>query len=417
MKPMVARADVRRIALYFFLVTSSFGFLQPFVPLYLEAAGLSRAEIGWIAGLGTGLALVVQPILGRWSDRVDSRRPFIFASALTACLAYFAFQYAHGFFAFLGLVAVGTNGTMYLNAAGGVLVGRLVTAEQGGAAYAGLRLWGSIGYIVTSIASGILVGRYTGINMDRDALDVVFRFGPFLFIGLAALAFWLPDVRSASQTARPRERAPLTPNLRYFLIAYFFYTLALYGASSFLSLYLKSLGAKGLGITGVFAAGVFVEVLVMRWVGRFSDRFGRRPALALTFVLLPLRLLLYIPATGPLWVLVVQSLHGLNFGIMGAISVVFVNDLATDRTRGHAQSRLFAVAGLATAVGPLILGLAAELSTLGLMFGVAAAFATVGAVIFVLFVRDSRENSESIAECAPMGLRALLGWLDHPLRS
>ena len=151
----------------------------------------------------------------------------------------------------------------------------------------------------------------------------------------------------------------------------------------------------------------------MRWVGRFSDRFGRRPALAITFALLPLRLLLYIPATGPLWVLAVQSLHGLNFGIMGAISVVFVNDLATDRTRGHAQARLFAVAGFATAIGPLILGLAAEWTSLAQMFGVASAIAAIGAVVFLLFVQDTRPDFESVSNRLPLRLRGYVNWLNQ----
>jgi len=47
----------------------------------------------------------------------------------------------------------------------------------------------------------------------------------------------------------------------------------------------------------------------MTQVGRLTDIYGRRPALAIAFLLMPLRLLLYIPATGPLWVLAVQTLH------------------------------------------------------------------------------------------------------------
>ncbi|MGV3614845.1 MAG: MFS transporter [Fimbriimonas sp.] len=404
-------ADPRRLALYLFLVTSSFGFLQPFLPLYMEAAGLTRMQIGLVTGLGTGLAFVVQPFLGRLSDRLDARRPFICACALGAGLAYLAFPFAHGLPVFFALVAFGANGTMYLQTAGGVLIGRMAQSTGGGALYANLRVWGSVGYIVTSLVSGLMM---SGRSTDRGGLDLIFFTGPFVFFAIAALAWALPDRKSEVVHGEPVGKAPLPESLRRFLIAYFFYVIALYGASGFLSLYMKSLGGAGLWITGTFAAGVVIEVLVMRWSGRFSDRYGRRPALAFSFVLLPIRLMLYVPATGPLWILMVQTLHGINFGIVGAVAVVFVNDLATERTRGHAQSRLTAVSGLAMAFGPVIFGTVAQASGLSMMFAVASGIAAVGAAVFLFGVEDSHPFSDSIADQAPERMRRALGWLDAP---
>lgn len=412
--------DFFRIAVYLFLVTSSFGFLQPFLPLYMEATGLARDQIGQVTGFGAGLALIIQPILGRLSDRFDARRPFIAACAATAAGAYFAFPYAQGYWTFLALVAIGTNGTMYLNAAGGVLVGRLVQAARGGAMYGGLRLWGSIGYIITTLSTGWLVSEtvkrhLNGGGMGRETLNPVFHLGPFLFLVIVCVSAILPDRKSAAQTVAVRDKAPLSDNLRWFLLAYFLYIFALYGASGFLSLFLKGLGATGFDITKSFAAGVVVEVLVMRWAGQFSDRYGRRPALAFSFVLLPIRLLLYMPATGPLWVMMVQSLHGVNFGIMGAVAVVFVNDLATDRTRGHAQARLFAVAGLATSIGPIVFGTTAKYTGLANMFGVAAIIAVVAAGIFLAKVQDSHEGTHRLSDRVSPSFRPLVRWLEVPL--
>jgi MFS family permease len=402
-------ADPKRLALYLFLVTSSFGFLQPFLPLYMEAAGLDRFQIGLVTGLGTGLAFIIQPFLGRLSDRLDARRPFISACALGATIAYMAFPFANGLATLFILVAFGANGVMYLQTAGGVLIGRMVQASKGGTMYANLRIWGSIGYLVTSIVSGLLVR-----GTDRAGLDMIFFTGPLVFLAVAILAWWLPDRKSAVTDDEPAGNAPLPDNLKRFLAAYFFYVLALYGASGFLSLYMKSLGAQGLWITGTFAAGVVIEVLVMRWSGRFSDRYGRRPALAFSFVLLPIRLLLYVPATGPLWILMVQTLHGINFGIVGAVAIVFVNDLATERTKGHAQSRLAAVSGLGMACGPIVFGTAAQFAGLSSMFAVAAFIAAIGAAILVFGVDDSHPDSDSLADRAPEKMRRALTWLDAP---
>lgn len=412
----------RRVALAvcMFLVTAVMGFLQPFVPLYLEASGLKRGQIGLVTGLGAGLALLVQPLLGRISDRLDTRRPLMAACAVTAGLAFLSFRAAHGLLSFLLLSALGVNATFYLTAAGGVLVGRMVSdPARGGAAYAGYRVWGSVGYIVVACLTGWLVshGLAAGPGLDRAALTPVFTYGPLLFFAIAVTTLLVPDRRNPVPAGplppnTPEERPVLPANLRLFLLAFFLYQFALYGASGYLSLFLKSLGATPLWITSTFAAGVVCEVLVMTRVGRFTDRFGRRPALAVAFLLMPVRLLLYILATGPLWVLLVQTLHGLNFGIMGAIAIVFVNDSATDLDRGRAQARLSGVGGLATALGPAVCGLLAQRFGIGWMFAAMSGVGACGAAVFLGWVRDSHPT--------PMPLPALLRpvgrLLTEPLR-
>jgi MFS family permease len=181
------------------------------------------------------------------------------------------------------------------------------------------------------------------------------------------------------------------PNLDRYLLAYGLYSLALYGASGFLSLYMRQLGATPRQVTWMFAAGVVCEVLVMSQVGRWTDRHGRKPALALGFLLMPLRLLLYIPAPllGPFWVIGVQSLHGLNFGIVGAVSVALVNDVADDANRGALQARLSATAGMASALGQLLCGWLSQSYSLGVMFAAMSGIGFIAAILLVTRVKET----------------------------
>jgi MFS family permease len=155
----------------------------------------------------------------------------------------------------------------------------------------------------------------------------------------------------------------------------------------------------------MFAAGVVCEVLVMTRVGRLSDTYGRRPVLAIAFLLMPLRLLCYIPATGPLWVLLVQTLHGLNFGIMGTIAIVFVNDLATDRNRGAFQARLASVGGIALALSPVVGGVLAERMGIGWMFAAMSVLGAAAAWVFLARVRESHPAPAPLADRGPGFLR------------
>jgi MFS family permease len=290
----------------------------------------------------------------------------------------------------------------------------MVREGGGGAAYANLRLWGSIGYILVATLTGLLLSGNANLSLSREGLDPVFRWGPLLFLAITALAWVLPDRKTDPTLATVGHSAG--PNFRVFLVAYFLYLFALYGASSFLSLYLQSLGANSFWISLTFVGGVMVEVIVMRYAGYWSDHYGRRPLLLLSFFTLPLRLLLYIPAETPGAVAAVQLLHGINFGIMGAVAIVFANDLAGEGSHGLAQAKLAAATGLSGAFGPWILGAVAGRFGLPAMFLVAAVVALAAFAIMLLGVEDSRQESHALGERGPAWSRPIGRILDAPPR-
>ncbi len=390
----------RKLSWYLGLVTSVNGFLQPFVPLYLLESGLSKADIGIVLGAGAALALLIQPLFGRLSDHLDSRRPFVAIMATVAALAYLSFPLLHGLGMFLVAVALGANASMYLQGVGGVLVGRLAVASEGGRTYAAYRIWGSVAYVFVALLTGFVLHPVGG--QGRAPLDPIFHIGPLIFLGIVGLAFWLPDPkRPPSEPSKGRPR--MHPNLRRFLAVDFLYIVSLYGATNFISIFMRSVGGQGLLLSCVFIPGVVAEVIVMRWSGTFSDRYGRRPILAISYLTLPFRLLLYSVATGPGMVLAAQSLHGLNFGIVGAVAIAFVNDQADHRTRGALQAQLALVTACAGAIGPWLMGKVADLYGLPTMFVVAAVLAAAALAVFLLFVDESNPHARGT------GVR----WLDR----
>jgi PPP family 3-phenylpropionic acid transporter len=364
------------------------------VPIYLLEAGLTKAQIGLVAGSGAAMALALQPILGKLSDRIDARRPFVAIMALLAAASYMVFPFLNGAPAFLFAVALGANATMYMQGVGGVLVGRLAARGKGGATYAAYRFWGSVGYVLVVLIVGFVFKPVGGHG--RAPLNLIFEVGPLIFVAVSALAYWLPDPKRPpeSEAEEPGKKALIRPNLRRFLAVDFIYIVSLYGATNFISIFMQHVGGTGLFLSCVFLPGVIAESLVMRVSGSYSDRYGRRPILAISYVLLPFRLLIYSFATNPWWVLGAQSMHGFNFGIVGAVAIAFVNDQADHRTRGALQAQLSLVTAAAGAVGPALMGYVAEAYGLPVMFQVAAALACVATVVFVLFVDESNEHAE-----------------------
>ena len=386
--------DGRLLSLYLGLTTSVTGFLQPFVPVYLLEAGLTKSQIGVVFGTGAAMAVVVQPFLGKLSDRLDTRRPFVAIMSVLAALFYMSFPFLHGAPAFFLAVAVGANATLYMQGVGGVLVGRLAEKGKGGATYAAYRVWGSIGYVFVVLITAFIIRPQGGHG--RQPLNLVFETGPLIFFGVTALAYWLPDPKRPVRTEEEVDRRTvlIRPNLRRFLAVDFLYIVSLYGATNFISIFMQHVGGTGIFLSCVFLPGVISESLVMRFSGSFSDKYGRRPVLAISYLLLPFRLMIYSFATGPWWVLGAQSLHGFNFGIVGAVAIAFVNDQADHHTRGALQGQLSLVTAAAGAVGPALMGVIADKYGLPVMFEVAAALAVVATVIFTLFVDESNEHAQ-----------------------
>jgi PPP family 3-phenylpropionic acid transporter len=249
-----------------FLTTGAGGFVQPFVSLYLEAAGLRAGQIGLVLGCSMATALIIQPLLGHLSDRIDARRPLMLGAGVLAAIAYICYGSAQGVVTFTLFTMIGVNAFQYLNAGGAVVVARMAhTSGQGGAAltgtaYARYRVWGSVGFIVVTLLCGaVLQSRFSGESQfDRAELQQIFLYGPLLFLGAGLASCLLPDRKTAPEEKRvlekPREALPV--NLRWFLAAIFCYMFSISGAFAYLSLYMKSLGALPLTITCTWAAGV-----------------------------------------------------------------------------------------------------------------------------------------------------------------
>jgi PPP family 3-phenylpropionic acid transporter len=362
------------------------------MPLFLSAAGLDKAQIGIVAGVGTGAALLIQPVLGRWAARSGSLRvPLIFA-ALSAASGYFLFGFAHGMLAFTVLAALGVNGFLFLNAAGGTIAGHLAGAGESGATYARFRVWGSIGYLFVAVSTGLLLNYGSGVSLTRSALAPVFHWGPLLLLLIALLVPLLPD----SRHFKTHPVATAAPRLRAFFTAYFLFFFAFNAMLSMVSLYLQTLGATPLWITGTWAAGVAAEAWMMTRIGRWSDQHGRRPALLLAFLALPLRCLLLIVAPSPPWVLAVQLSEAFCFGIIGILGVTYINDVTGDAQRGAAQAKLAGLTGLAMCLGPLVAGAIAEAFSIRAVFACMAGVAMVGAFIFSRFVPESHHAQAAV---------------------
>ena len=265
----------------------------PLLPIFAASLGAGGAELGLIASVSTLTGMISKPLFGVLSDRSGRRRWLLLATALFTLVPFLygliqrpeqlvALRLLHG----LGTAIYGPVTLAYV----GSLAGGRRAERFGWFAYAR-----SGGYIV-----GPLLGGWLLLTLPPAAV--------YRIVGLLSAAAFVPllflrppPARPAERAARPPLLASLASALRQALrvraiwlvggleaLSY----IALYALRAFLPIYALAAGANAFGVGGFFAAQEAIHILARPYGGRFGDRRGYLPAIALGLAALSLSLIL-----------------------------------------------------------------------------------------------------------------------------
>lgn len=167
-----------------------------------------------------------------------------------------------------------------------------------------------------------------------------------------------------------------------------------------------ALAHVGQGITLTAASAIAAQsvmVPVAALAGMRADRWGRKPLLMAAFLALALRAVLYTLSDNTVWTIGVQLLDGVGAGLIGALFPVVVADLT--RGSGHfaaAQGVVGTVHGVGGVLSAALTGQLVVMAGYDTTFLVLAAVAALGAVLFWLFMPETRD----VAAIATAGVGA-----------
>jgi MFS family permease len=400
-------AEIRRMPVFrisFFGLNSINFFQAEMVGVILPILGVFLREHNWrfdsigvataAAGLGT---LLMQTPAGVLCDRISSRR-FLFAiCALFTGLCFAALPLAadhqrlvdallfiaggvQSFFApLLGALALALVGHEMLN--------RTAGTNQG---------WNHAGNIVAAVSAMALV-RILGVQ------SVFYSVGVSSVIAAVSVLLIRPkDINERAASGLNTEIAepmPWTELLRdrtvlAFFVAIFLFHLANAPILPLTALYVKQLGGSDGLMTATVLTAQLVMVPVALLAGRYGDRWGRKPVLAIAFWILPFRIFSYIFARSPHAVVWLQCLDGIGAGIYGVVVISLAADLTHGRGRFNTLAGLFATAlSVGGVVGPFVSGLLLQNFGFKAAFPIFALLALAGAVIFTALVPETKKNS------------------------
>jgi multidrug resistance protein len=160
-----------------------------------------------------------------------------------------------------------------------------------------------------------------------------------------------------------------------------------------LPFYAKALGGSGLVVGLLVSSFAIAQLIASPFWGRFSDRYGRRPALIIGLTASAIAYVVFAYASS-LWLLFVSRIvQGAGGGTVSVIQA-YVADALPPEDRAKGLGWLSAATNAGVALGPLLgsLALAGGRATPGL---VAAAMCLINIIFAARYLTESRELTEA----------------------
>jgi MFS family permease len=373
------------------------GVILPALNVFLKNAGWRYDALGLataVAGLGGVLS---QGVAGWLTDRVSHRRLlFAVASLLTGgcfmalplipktAFAVDSLLFASGavqtlFGPLLGALALGLAGHKMLN--------RTMGENQG---------WNHAGNIVAALLAMAPVSTL-GFNSVFYAVGVcpIFAAASMRLIReqdlneKVATGLTRGQDKNVRATELFRDRTILS-----LFIAVFAFHLANAPILPTIALYVKKLGGSDNLMTATVLTAQLVMVPVALVTGRLCDSWGRKPVMAVAFLVPPCRIFSYALVSSPTALVLLQGLDGIGAGIFGVAIVAIAADLTRGNGHFNTLNGLFATAvGIGGVAGPLISGLLVQHLGFKTTFFAFALLASLGATVFLLLVPETRATN------------------------
>ena len=350
--------------------------LLPTAPYHIIDLGGTTFASGLFLGFLTYSSAFSAPLTGAFVDRVGQRRVLIVTSV---ALAVFSIAYAviTDYRVMLALVLVhGVFWSGLLSASAAYMTGLLPENRRA----EGIGYWG------LSTLSAIAVAPTVGFWIYRGGGWLWLCIGATsLNVGMAAIAWSLPEHRIQPDAGQPRRRRLI--ELRVLLVSI---TLAMYsfgygGITSFTAMYADVNGVtpKSLYLTAL----AIVMLLTRPPLARLGDRYGYRRVFVPCLVLISCGLACLAVSGTRFWMLLSAVVFGVGFGSAYPSYIGYVMRGVTPDRRGAAFGAVLAAFDSGIGTGSTTMGWVIQHYGYRSAFGVAAALSAFALPYFLIVDR------------------------------
>jgi len=362
-----------------FLTDVSSEMVFPIMPLFLSTVlGVGKEIIGLIEGVADSIASLTDIFFGYWSDRIGKRKEFAVAgyglSAVLKAGLVFASAWQHI------LLIRGTEriGKSIRTSPRDAMIASSTDEKNRGKAFGFHRAMDTVGAIFGPL---IAYGVFSMMGETEGAFRTIFIFGLIpAALAVIVLAFFAREAKKAEAEAVKQARPKFWESLgmldgRYkaFLAISCLFSLA-YFSFALLILRANDIGLKPEDALLAYVVFNISYVLCSVPAGMLSDRIGRKPVIAGSFVLYGLICVGFVFASQFWHVAGLFALYGLFVSADESVNKAYISDITDEKTRG------IALGAYSSAVGAVYLPANAVFGVLWATLGAPVAFGAAAGV-------------------------------------
>ncbi|MDF2922868.1 MAG: transporter [Paenibacillaceae bacterium] len=301
-----------------------------FFPLYYDSLGFSKLQIGSLYSIGPAVGIVSNLVWGLLSDRFQTLKKTIIAvlfGQLVMVLLLFntdvysiMFVIVTGFY-FFQTPLNGLNDSQIL-----------LHVKETGKSYASFRMWGSMGFAIAAVLCGVVltqlgIGILGGLAIGSVSLSLI-------------LSFCLKDRKAGMKKMELGGvwKVVLRGRFLWFLVLVLVMSVSHRANDGFLSTYMKELGATRDLVGYAWMTSALSEVPILFYLSKYGHKYRELPLLGVACAVYFLRFLLMSVVDGPWWVIPIQTLHSLSFGIFLVTAFRYLQQLVPDEYRATGQA-------------------------------------------------------------------------------
>ncbi len=159
-------------------------------------------------------------------------------------------------------------------------------------------------------------------------------------------------------------------------------------------LYAKSMGASGVMLGLIFSGFAFSRAVFAPFIGKLSDKRGRKTFLLVGIGLFILFSILYVLADTPFSLVSIRAAQGLASVMVTPVTQAYIGDITPKGKEGSYMNLFFISFFGGTAIGPILGGILSDHFSLEAPFYAMAIAATIAFFLVLFLVPDTQSKTE-----------------------